>query len=140
MTELSRQPHNIIPIKDWTDEQRRTTFEQRARTPLADYGFEFTGQFGLLRGVDVIAETVASRMNRDFGDDAGFRSFEHERFENPGGSFSAGIIVFGAASRELANRQNPTFVHEVNQVLGNLGLAVRLDDQRIPQHLRNLSQ
>jgi hypothetical protein len=131
MSETLSQPHDTIPTIAWTSPERREQLEAYVGTPLGSHGYEFNGsdQYKRLLSVDTLAEGVITEMGKEFSDNPSFRVFRHANFDNPGGTFSSGYLLFGASSREIAERYQPDFVQRVNFTLEGLESGFRLDEQ-----------
>jgi len=121
------QHFDAIPTRGWSDPSRREAFEGHFGTPLGQYGYEFNGsQYARqVAAVMLIGDGVAAELNKEGGD---FRPVLREQFNNPDGTFSGGLILFGASSREAAERIQPEFERRINEALGALGANIRLGE------------
>jgi len=118
---------DTIATRGWSDPSRREAFERHLGTSLGEYGYEFNeSQHRQMRAVDMIANRVAADLSSEYGVD--FRSVHKSQFDNPDGTFSRGVILFGASSREDAELIQPEFTHRVNEVLEALEANVRLGE------------
>ena len=123
------QPQNfdIIPAWDWPDASRREAFEKYYGTSIGSYGYEFdSSQYSQVYAVSLIGAGVAAKLNNETGNREGYRTICHDQFDNPDGTFSRGVILLGASSREYAERSQHRFEYLINQALEGLGANVRL--------------
>lgn len=123
--------HDTIPTRGWSDPSRREAFEQHFGTQVGEYGYEFdSSQYQKMGAVDLIADGVIAGLNEEYDKEASarFRSVRHGKFDNPDGTFSGGVILFGASSRDDAERYQPEFERRVNDVLEALEANVRLGE------------
>lgn len=126
------KPHEIIPTRAWSDDSRRTAFEQHYKTPLGTHGYEFNAsQHDQIMAVDVVANGVLAAMNRD-APGLGFETAQHLTYDNSDGTFSGGVLLFGASTRELAERYQPDFEHRMNDVLAMLDANIRFSSNTPP--------
>lgn len=66
-------------------------------------------------------------MNADFAsENPGFKVKYHSNFS--GGRFSGGFLLFGASSRELAERNQDEFTLTINHALEQLDAGFRLGE------------
>lgn len=123
------QQYETIGTRGWSDPSRREAFEAHFGMALSSYAFEFgEEQYKKILAVDVIADGVVATMNEEF-EGANFRSIRNAQYNNPDGTFSGGVMLFGASSREHAEQGQGEFVWRVNRVLEDLEANVRLSDQ-----------
>ena len=128
MSEHLARPHHIIPIQEISSPQRRDELEAHVGTPVGLYGYVFDGsRYALLLGTNILGRGVAHEMNEEFHEDPDFKVVPVCNFANADGTFSGGFLLFGAASRELAENNQDGFTLRLNDALGYLGTNFRLD-------------
>ena len=118
----------LIARQEWSSPERRTVVETHFNTPLSSFGHTFrSDQYRALLGLATLAEGVLVAMNNDCGEGRNnFQAPSIVNFGNADGSFSDGVLLFGAVDRETAQAYQPDFVDRVNTALGRLGTDIRL--------------
>jgi hypothetical protein len=128
---MRRHPSTLqqIELQAWSSEQgRRQTEVQIGELSLPDKGFHLfkdPNEYNQFLGAITIGKGVASQLAEDHGPENGF-AVKHQSFESYEHPFRYGFLLFGAASREIANLYFGSFAQHMNGALDNVGASFRL--------------